>query len=307
MLAALLWSANLGANAVQTPTTNCLPPPGGALHFGERWLDTSGQFINAHSGGLLLHAGVYYWYGEFKEGTTYVTAANKSWGGTRVVNGGFSCYSSTNLRDWKFEGIALAPDQRNPESDLHCEKVMERPKVIYNAGTRKFVMWFHQDTADYLAARSGVAVSDTPTGPFDYLGSFRPNAGVWPINATEQDKQAGTTNKLANDFAGGQMARDLTVFVDDDGMAYQFYSSEGNLTMHVSQLTDDYLKPAGKFARIFIGRSMEAPAVFKHDDKYYLLASDCTGWAPNAARSAVATNIFGPWKELGNPCRCADA
>ena len=66
---------------------------------------------------------------------------------------------------------------------------------------------------------------------------------------------------------------------------------------------DDYLKPAGKYARIFIGRSMEAPVVFKRGKKYYSIASDCTGWQPNAARSAVADNIFGPWTELGNPCR----
>ncbi|HEX9048106.1 MAG TPA: glycoside hydrolase family 43 protein [Verrucomicrobiae bacterium] len=281
----------------------------GAREFrpGDYWLDTSGHFINAHGGGILFKDGVYYWYGEFKEGATYVTAANKSWGGTRVVNGGFSCYASTNLVDWKFEGLALAPVPDNPASDLHCEKVMERPKVIYNAKTKKFVLWFHQDEPDYSAARSGVAVSETPSGPFKYLGSFRPDAGVWPINATELDKTPAAINKLAADFAGGQMARDMTVFVDDDGTAYQFYSSEGNPTMHVSQLSDDYLKPAGKYARIFVGRSMEAPAVFKHDGKYFLIASGCTGWAPNAARSAVATNIFGPWTELGNPCRGADA
>ena len=72
--------------------------------------------------------------------------------------------------------------------------------------------------------------------------------------------------------------------------------------MHVSQLTDDYLKPVGKYARIFVGRSMEAPAVFKRNGKYYLLASDCTGWAPNPARLAVAESLWGPWTELGNPC-----
>lgn len=54
------------------------------------------------------------------------------------------------------------------------------------------------------------------------------------------------------------MARDMTVFQDDDGTAYHFYSSEENATMHVSRLTDDYLKPSGEYARIFIGRSMEA-------------------------------------------------
>ena len=201
----------------------------------------------------------------------------------------------------------LPPAMDKPDHDLACENVIERPKVIYNARTKKFVMWLHQDSPSYAAARSAVAVSDSPTGPFTYLGSFRPNAGVWPVNVADTDKQPGPANHLARDFKVGQMARDMTLFVDDDGKAYQFYSSEENATMHVSQLTDDYLKPAGKYARIFIGRSMEAPAVLKRNGKYYLIASDCTGWAPNAARSAIAESIWGPWTELGNPCRGENA
>jgi beta-xylosidase len=274
---------------------------------GQIWRDTDGKTINAHGGGMLFHGGVYYWYGEFKEGRTYLAKVNKTWGGTRVIAGGVACYSSTNLYDWKNEGLALSSVAEDADHDLACENVIERPKVIYNAKTKKFVMWLHQDSPDYKAAHAGVAVSDTPVGPFKYVGSFRPNAGVWPINVTANDKKSGAKNILARDFKGGQMARDMTLFVDDDGQAYQFYASEENATMHVSLLTDDYLKPAGKFARIFIGRSMEAPAVFKCAGKYYLIGSDCTGWKPNAARVAVAENIFGPWTELGNPCVGNDA
>ena len=220
-----------------------------------------------------------------------------------MVTGGVACYSSTNLYDWTKEGVALAPEPNDSNSDLYCEKIIERPKVIYNAKTKKFVMWFHQDEANYSAAHCGVAVSDTPTGPFKYLGSFRPDASVWPINVTGQDKQPGRTNWLQRDFQSGQMARDLSLFVNDDGKAYLVYASEENTTLHVSELTDDYLKPSGKYSRILIGRSSEAPAIFKHEGKYYLIASGCTGWLPNTARSAMADNIFGPWTEMGNPCR----
>ncbi len=274
---------------------------------GEIWEDTGGNTINAHGGGILFHDGVYYWYGEFKTGKTYLPDSNRSWGGTRVDMAGVSCYSSTNLCDWKNEGIVLAADPNHPQSDLFPGKVLERPKVIYNAATKKFVMWMHIDSESYAAARSGVAVSAQPAGPFKYLGSFRPDAGVWPENVTTADKVPTGTNILARDFEPGQMARDQTVFVDDDGLAYLFYSSEENPTMHVSLLTKDYLRPAGKYDRIFIGRSMEAPAVFKYAGKYYLIASGCTGWTPNAARSAVADHILGPWTELGNPCIGLDA
>jgi hypothetical protein len=273
----------------------------GQFLSGAVWKDTDGQAINAHGGGVLYHQGTYYWYGEFKTGKTYLPNCNKSWGGTRVDLAGVSCYSSTNLSDWKNEGLVLAAMSNSPGHDLHPSRTLERPKVVYNRNTRRFVMWMHIDSPSYGEARSGVAVSDRPTGPFQYIGSFRPNAGVWPSNVTEADKRPGPENPLARDFEGGQMARDMALFVDDDGKAYQFYSSEENPTMHVSALTADYLRPAGKFARIFIGRSMEAPAVFKRAGKYYVIASGCSAWEPNAARSAMADNIFGPWTELGNP------
>lgn len=168
----------------------------------------------------------------------------------------------------------------DPEHDLHASKVLERPKVVYNASTSKFVMWAHVESVDYSKAAAGVAVSDSPVGPFEYLGSFRPNDA---------------------------MSRDQTVFVDDDGKAYQFASSENNATMYINELSDDYLKPTGKFTRNFIGASREAPAVFKRNGKYYLLTSGCTGWDPNSAEMAVADNIMGPWTVIGDPCTGTDA
>jgi hypothetical protein len=279
----------------------------GEFHPGAVWRDTAGQPINAHGGGALFHDGVYYWYGEMKTGATFLPDCNKSWGGTAVKMTGVSCYSSTNLLDWKNEGVALAATTDASQGDLNPGRVLERPKVIYNRTTQQFVMWMHIDSSNYAAARCGVAVSDRPAGPFKYRGSFRPDAGVWPENATAADRKPGPKNALARDFAGGQMARDFTVFQDDDGRAYLFYSSEENPTMHVSLLTDDYLHTAGKYARIFVGRSMEAPAVFKQGGKYYFVGSGCTGWEPNAARAAVADRPFGPWSEAGNPCAGPDA
>jgi beta-galactosidase len=276
--------------------------PHNSFRPGQVWLDTDDNPINAHGGGILHHKGVYYWYGEIKKGRTYATESTQSWGGTRVDVEGISCYSSRDLYNWKYEGNVLPATKNDPQHDLHPGKVVERPKVIFNQQTKKFVMWMHIDTADYKASRSGVAVGDSPTGQFRYLGSFRPNARIWPINVTAQDKQPSALNKLARDFQGGQMARDMTIFMDEDGKAYHFYSSEDNATMHISLLSDDYLHPSGKYARAFIGQSLEAATVFKRNGKYYLIASECTGWNPNPAHSAVAESIWGPWKEQGNPC-----
>lgn len=267
------------------------------IRSGEIWKDTDGKRINAHGGGILFHEGTYYWYGEIKEGKTYLPDVNKSWGGTRVDVIGVSCYSSKDLLNWKNHGIVLPAVAG---TDLDPKKILERPKCIYNAKTKKFVLWFHADSMDYAAARAAVAVSDKPTGPFTYKGSFRPHANQWPINITDELK-SDKGSQLVKDFPTGQMVRDMTVFVDDDQKAYLFAASEGNPTMHISELTDDYLTTTGKYMRIFPGRSMEAPAVFKRQGKYYLIASGCTAWLPNAARSGVADSIWGPWKELENP------
>lgn len=281
---------------------------------GEIWKDNTGTHINAHGGGILFHEGVYYWYGEHK-------IAGKL-GNTAQV--GVGCYSSPDLYNWKNEGIALKVNETDSLSDIARGCVLERPKVIYNTKTKKFVMWFHLELKGkgYYASRSGVAVSDKATGPFSFVNSFRPNAGFWPVNVlpihlqpvapTVKDSYCGgkgclpaspdSVNILGRDFKGGQMARDMNLFVDDDGSAYHIYSSEENSTLHISKLTDDYLSYSGQYFRVFSGRYMEGATLFKRKGKYYIIASDCTGWNPNAARSAVADQIFGNWTELGNPC-----
>lgn len=245
---------------------------------GEQWLDTAGNPLNAHGAGMLYHDGKYYLYGEYKKGKT-ILPEWATWECYRTDVTGVSCYSSPDLENWTFEGIVLPAVPDDPDHDLHPSKVLERPKVVYNAKTGKFVMWAHVESADYSKAAAGVAISDSPTGPFTYIGSFRPNDA---------------------------MSRDQTVFVDDDGKAYQFASSENNQTLYINELTDDYLRPTGRFTRNFIGQSREAPAVFKKDGKYYMLSSGCTGWDPNQAELAVADSIMGEWKVLGNPCTGKD-
>jgi len=204
----------------------CIARAAGEFTPGERWTDADGHSINAHGGGILLHEGTYYWYGESKSGRTFLPDCNKSWGGTRVDVTGVSCYSSTNLYQWKNEGLALKAVPDDARHELYPTRVLERPKVVFNRATKRFVMWMHIDSADYKAARAGVAISSSPTGPFKYIGSCRPNAGIWPLNVTEKDKVADPGNVMARDYKDGQMARDMTVFVDDDEKAYLFYSSE---------------------------------------------------------------------------------
>ena len=211
------------------------------------------------------------------------------------------CYSSTDLYNWKDEGISLAVSH-DPQSDITEGCIIERPKVLYNAKTNKYVMWFHLELKGhgYSAARCGVAVSDTPTGPYAYQNSFRPDAGAWPVGISDDAKKG----RLARDFAGGQMSRDMTLFQDDDGAAYLISASEDNQVTHISRLSDDYLSTSGVYIRALFWTS-EAPTVFKHNGKYYYIGSGCSGWKANAAMSGVADSMLGKWTALGNPCRGA--
>jgi len=281
---------------------------------GGLWPDEYGIHINAHGGGILFHEGVYYWFGEHK----IAGAAGN------LAHVGVHVYSSRDLYRWRDCGIALRVSE-DRASPIAAGCVLERPKVIYNPVTGKFVMWFHlEKAADYGSALSGVAVAESVIGPYKFVHALRPNAGAWPANVPPSDRRplsAEEATLLAGmdlpggprpyyprnllfrrDFEGGQMARDMTLYVDDDGAAYHIHASEANGTLHISRLAEDFLAPAGEYIRILPGRFNEAPAMMKWRGRYFLFTSDCTSWTPNPARLLAADSIFGEWEELGNPC-----
>lgn len=237
---------------------------------GTMWLDTDGNPIQAHGGMIEKFDGIYYWYGENKSGETVL----KENGLHRVDFIGFSCYSSADCISWKNEGLVLkASDQ--PGSPLHKSRVGERPKVLYNEKSRKYVMWFHLDSHDYMTAHTGVAVADRPTGPFQFVREMCPNRFD---------------------------SRDMTLFKDTDGKAYLIYSSDWNKTLRIAQLTDDYLDVNGVYSHAFPEQEREAPAIFIKDGLYYMITSGCTGWEPNNALFGISHNIFSGWKLIGDPC-----
>lgn len=278
---------------------------------GSIWEDCEGTHINAHGGGILWHDGVYYWYGEHKSENT----------SSALV--GVNVYASKDLYNWKKEGVALSVMPEGSGHKLESGCIIERPKVVYNKKTDRFVMWFHLEHKGrgYAAAEYGVAVSDTPAGPFEFVYSQRSCPGALPVGFTAEQYETASkipvtsweTNPnwtddvrkgmyIARDFVGGQMSRDMTVFVDDDGTAYHIFSSEENQTLHIAKLTDDYMYHTDVYSRALPGDSNEAPAIFKKDGVYWMITSGCTGWAPNSARLSSATDILGEWTSWPNPC-----
>lgn len=293
---------------------------------GKPWTDTEGNLIQAHGGQVqrLTYKEEdgstvtrWWWVGEDK---------------TEGAHGGINAYSSDDLGTWTFEGCimhnvrersdldtepyftALYGDRSEDELDhiyecLNAERaIIERPKLIYNERTGKYILWFHADgptaTSDssYAAASAGVAVSDSPRGPFVFIDRYR-------LNTCPEDQE---------DFypESKGMARDMNLFVDTDGTAYIIYSSEENLTLYISRLNEEYTYLAtppedavyGKdFIRLFPGSQREAPALIKHDDRYYLMTSGCTGWDPNQARYYVSDSVMGEWENMGDPCKGGSA
>lgn len=232
---------------------------------GALWTDISGQPIHAHGGWILQYGDAYYWYGEDRRDRNYV-----------------SCYRSTNLTDWEFRNHILTMDspmrayrvrttlklQRDDGGKVN----LERPKVLYNEKTGKFVLWAHYENGkDYLDAAAAVATCDTPDGDFTYHGHFNPY---------------------------GYMSRDCTLFQDDDGTAYFISASRDNADMHVYRLSDDYMNVDALVHRLWQGEYREAPAVTKIGGRYYMLSSFCTGWAPNQGRYAVSDSMEGRWSAL---------
>ncbi len=237
-VASLLWSWTFTANGWSN---------------GARWYDTDACLIQAHAGSWLRYGPWLYWYGEDK---------------TRgVPTQAIRCYRSLDGNTWESCGLALEAGT----SPIAAESNLERPKVLYHAGTRKFVMWLHREAPDhYGLAEAAVAVADRPEGPFRWLKNFRPF---------------------------GAMSRDATLFQDSNGRAYFISAARHNLDLHVYRLSSDYLDLEAQVSTLFAGQSREAPVVVEHQGLIYLITSGATYWEANQAMYATAPSLETPAAE----------
>ncbi|MDO5779858.1 MAG: family 43 glycosylhydrolase [Clostridium sp.] len=234
---------------------------------GDEWLDSNGHIIHAHGGHILYKDGYYYWYGENRLDNNYV-----------------SCYRSKDLMNWEFRNNILTTESKTEQIRVRTKlnllnetgkKVnLERPKVIYNVNTKKYVLWVHYENGeDYCDAAAAIATCDTPDGDFTYHGSFNPY---------------------------GYMSRDCTLFKDDDGTAYFISASRNNADLHIYRLADDYMNVDCLVNKLWQGEYREAPAVVKKDNTYYMLSSFCTGWDPNQGKYSSSASMSGKWRLLEN-------
>lgn len=211
---------------------------------------------------LQAPSGRWYWYGESKKTNG-------------LKDHGVNCYSAPDISGpWKNEGQVLKQVDIKV-SGKNGPWVVERPKVLYNSNTKKYVMWFHLDDSGYRYRHAGVATSAQPQGPFSFVHAIQPD---------------------------NIPSLDMSLWRDPvDGQAY-FVRSCDNKYTGISRLTSDYLNSKGLISQ---STSYEGMALFRHKNgTYYMITSHLTGWDPNPLmlfRAAGKTLDDPKWVNMGNP------
>ncbi|KAI5362372.1 putative glycoside hydrolase, family 43 [Septoria linicola] len=227
---------------------------------GGKWLDTEGNFVNAHAGGLTVDSdsGKFYWFGERKTED-------------QPEGGGVSVYSSEDMGTWEYHGLALEPIEGHPY--IGPEHIIQRPKVVWSEPSQQYHMWWHADNSTYGWLLQGLATSPNITGPYSFVDAVAP-LGNW--------------------------SQDFGIFTDyKDGKNYALYSNgdrrEGRdvyLTSFNDNVTelDSVIHRWDKF-------DLEAPTIIQTDKSYYALMSHKTGYRPNNVVAFRADSLSGPWSQ----------
>ncbi|MGQ7944546.1 family 43 glycosylhydrolase [Flavobacterium sp. WC2509] len=219
-----------------------------AIYSGIPWHDDKGNTVSAHGAGIIKDNNRYYLFGEYKSDST-------------IDFTGFSCYSSSDLYNWKFEKIAL-PVQESGKLGLN--RIGERPKVMKCPKTGEYIMYMHTDDLKYKDQCVGYATSKTINGVYTFQGALLFNGQ--PIKKW-----------------------DMGTFQDTDGSGYVITHS-GNLY----KLSDDYKSVTEQIVKDMT-KHCEAPVIFKKDNTYFWLGSGLTSWERNDNYYFTATSLKGPW------------
>ena len=224
------------------------------IRNGMPWFDDHGNIVNAHGACIVEEKGRYYLFGEWKSDESNAFP-------------GFSCYSSDDLVNWKFERVVLTVQ---PDGILGPNRVGERVKVMKCASTGEFIMFMHADDRGYKDPYIGYATCKTINGVYQLQGPLL--------------------------YQGKPVQRwDMGTFQDTDGKGY--------LLIHhgpIYRLSDDYQSIEMEVAHV--KGSGESPAMFKKDGIYYMLYSNLTSWEKNDNFYFTAPKIEGPWTKQGLFC-----
>jgi len=180
-------------------------------------------------------------------------------------------FSSSDMKTWTEHPVPLKPSDFSwAKGDAWASQVIERDGKFY---------WYVAVEHGSIHGKAiGVAVSDSPTGPFkDARGS------------------ALITNDMTTEYTKISWDDiDPTVIIDDDGQAYLFW---GNTQCYYAKLKKNMVELDGPIMPVKnLPRYTEAPWIHKYKGWYYLsYASEF----PEKICYAMSRNINGPWKYKG--------
>ena len=220
---------------------------------GVPWYDRRDSIVSAHGANIISDDGRYYMFGEFK-----TDSAN--------VFKGFSCYSSPDLANWNFEGMALEPQ---PEGILGPGRVGERPKVLRCPSTGEYVMVMHSDNMRYKDPCVAYATSPHVAGPYTFRGPLL--------------------------YKGRPIRKwDIGTFADSDGNAYLLVH-HGSIFRFAPDCHSLDSCMSDKVAGVG-----ESPAMIRRGGRYYWFSSQTTSWERNDNMYVSSESLSGPWEKHGN-------
>jgi hypothetical protein len=231
----------------------------GALAAGVAFLDSDGQRVNAHGGGIIREGDTFYMHGEYFLGTTTDNNFN-----------GFSMYSSRDLATWKNEGIIL-PQQASGE--LGPSRKGERPHIIKCPSTGEFVLYAHAASTDYQTDKEVVyATSATVNGRYAYKGPLKSASGQFAAHS------------------------DMSAYADASGA---YVITESGHVYTLASDCHSWLSDKSFPAVNGDSGGAESPVVFKAAGTYYWIGSYKTGWRANNNFYSTAPAVLGPWTYRG--------
>ena len=233
---------------------------------GQLWLDTKGEQIQAHGACVYYENGTYYWIGEDK---THTRKKGKIW------TWGIKMYSSKDLCNWTDEGHIIEPTPDDKKSIFHPNRRMDRPHILKNEKTDKYVLWLKY--CDKMHA--SVLTADNLKGPYTIV--------------EEKYHPYGTK------FGDFDLAKD-----EANGQGYLFFEADHDKVI-ACRLSEDYCHVEGE--PVYIYKDQKPPLTREgithmvRNGKHYILSSGMTGYVPNPSEVAVADDFLGPYTVQGDP------
>lgn len=183
------------------------------------------------------------------------------------------CYSTEDMQTWRSHGTILSP------SDFSWGVAEAWAAQCVEVDGKYYFYVTAQAGEPYNAKCIGVAVADSPTGPYrDAIG-----------------KPLVTDDMTDNGPRGWWNDIDPTVMIDDDGTPWLAW---GNGTCFLAKLKKNMTELDGEIVTLPMENYVEGPWLYKRDGYYYMVYASM-GSGQETISYAMAENVLGPWEFKG--------